>query len=67
MGIFKYRQSLLEKPLLLGLLALAAMGAIQFTLGISTLLLAVPIGLAVAHQLGAFILLQLSLVILHRL
>jgi len=44
-----------------------AMTALQVTLGISTLLLAVPIPLAAAHQAGAVLLLSLSLFALHSL
>jgi cytochrome c oxidase assembly protein subunit 15 len=38
---------------------------IQVTLGISTLLLHVPVALASAHQAGALVLLTLTLYLLH--
>ncbi len=44
---------------------LAGMAAIQVTLGISTLLLVVPVPLAAAHQAGAVMLLTLTLWALH--
>ena len=40
---------------------------IQIALGISTLLLIVPIGLAVAHQAGAVVLMSASLLVTHEL
>jgi heme a synthase len=43
------------------------MVAIQVTLGISTLLLVVPVPLAAAHQAGAVLLLTLTLWALHGL
>lgn len=45
---------------------LAIMAALQFALGLATLLLAVPIGLAAAHQLGAVALLTVALVALRQ-
>jgi cytochrome c oxidase assembly protein subunit 15 len=45
----------------------AGMAAIQVSLGLSTLLLAVPIPLAAAHQAGAVMLLSLMLFALHGL
>jgi cytochrome c oxidase assembly protein subunit 15 len=41
--------------------------AIQFTLGVATLLLAVPVALGAAHQGGALILFALSLAVAHEL
>ena len=46
---------------------LAAMALLQMALGISTLLLVVPIPLAAAHQAGAVLLLTLTILALHRL
>lgn len=40
----------------------AAAAAVQVTLGIATLLLSVPVSIAVAHQLGAVALLTVLLV-----
>ncbi|HHJ13055.1 MAG TPA: heme A synthase [Gammaproteobacteria bacterium] len=56
-----------ERHTRLGLDLLAAMGLLQVALGISTLLLAVPVPLASAHQAGAMILLTLLLYTNHRL
>jgi cytochrome c oxidase assembly protein subunit 15 len=47
-----------------GLLAIAAL---QFALGVSTLLLVVPIPLAAAHQGGAVLLLTAAIVLRHSL
>jgi cytochrome c oxidase assembly protein subunit 15 len=49
----------------LALHALLATAAIQFSLGVSTLLLVVPIPLAAAHQAGAVLLLTAALVLRH--
>ncbi|MFZ0468944.1 MAG: COX15/CtaA family protein, partial [Thiogranum sp.] len=46
---------------------LMLMAAIQVTLGISTLLLHVPVALAATHQAGALVLLTLALLVNHRL
>jgi cytochrome c oxidase assembly protein subunit 15 len=46
---------------------MALMAATQVTLGISTLLLHVPVALAAAHQAGALLLLTLTLLVNHRL
>jgi cytochrome c oxidase assembly protein subunit 15 len=51
----------------LALHALLAAAALQFTLGLSTLLLVVPIPLAAAHQAGAVMLLTAALVLRHTL
>jgi cytochrome c oxidase assembly protein subunit 15 len=51
-------------------LKLAAVGltaAVQYGLGIATLLLVVPTGLAAAHQANAVLLLTAMLVLLHAL
>ena len=48
-------------------LCLAAAVAGQYLLGIATLLLVVPVGVATLHQSGAVILLTVVLVLLHRL
>src|SRR5262249_23502570 len=47
--------------------ALAAIATLQAALGISTLLLVVPLPLAVAHQAGALLLLTAALVARHAL
>jgi cytochrome c oxidase assembly protein subunit 15 len=47
--------------------ALLAVAVLQLALGISTLLLVVPIPLAAAHQAGAVLLLTAALVLRHRL
>ncbi len=57
----------LPKPALLALWALLGVVALQVGLGISTLLLVVPIPLAVAHQANAVILLSAALVFRHTL
>ncbi len=46
---------------------LAGMLALQITLGISTLLLVVPVPLAAAHQAGAVLLLTIALLTNHAL
>jgi len=46
---------------------LLAVAALQFALGISTLLLVVPIALAAAHQAGAVALLTAAIVLRHSL
>ena len=51
----------------LSLNALLLMAVLQIGLGISTLLLVVPVPLASAHQAGALVLFTLSLLSLHRL
>jgi cytochrome c oxidase assembly protein subunit 15 len=51
----------------LALHALGAMALLQFALGISTLLLVVPIPLAAAHQAGAVLLLTAAVVFRHAL
>lgn len=47
--------------------ALAGMALVQLTLGVSTLLLHVPVAVATLHQAGALIVFTLSLVLAHRL
>ena len=49
------------------LLTLAAAVAAQYALGVATLLLAVPVGLAVAHQAVAVLVLTAALMSLHGL
>ncbi len=56
-----------ESRIRTGLHLLLATLALQLTLGISTLLLAVPVALAAAHQGGAIILLTASLFVSHQL
>jgi cytochrome c oxidase assembly protein subunit 15 len=48
------------------LLALTGVVVLQVLLGVTSLLLLIPITLAVAHQLGALILLQVSLTLTHQ-
>jgi cytochrome c oxidase assembly protein subunit 15 len=60
------RQSL-QAPVRYGLHALLAAALLQVTLGISTLLLHVPIPLAVAHQGGALLLLTVVIYARHRM
>ena len=50
---------------LIGCLAVAALG--QYVLGVTTLLLVVPVSVATLHQCGAVILLTVVLVLVHRL
>ncbi|WP_407556271.1 COX15/CtaA family protein [Winogradskyella sp. 4-2091] len=49
-----------------GINALLIMVGIQFSLGVLTLILAVPVWLGVLHQVGAFILLSAMIFTLHR-
>jgi cytochrome c oxidase assembly protein subunit 15 len=49
------------------LLALVAIAVLQVALGISTLLLVVPIPLAAAHQAGAVLLLTVAIIFRHTL
>ncbi|MDH5766339.1 MAG: COX15/CtaA family protein [Gammaproteobacteria bacterium] len=55
------------KSLRLGLNLLLVMLAVQITLGISTLLLHVPVALAAAHQAGALILFTIILFVHHQI
>ena len=57
----------LPYPVQLALHALLGAAALQFALGLSTLLLVVPIPLAAAHQAGAVILLTAAIVLRHTL
>ena len=57
----------LPAPARVALWALLAAAAVQVALGISTLLLVVPIPLAAAHQAGAVILLTAAIVLRHTL
>lgn len=67
--LFWFRSRRLELPRHTRLACdlLLAMLAAQITLGISTLLLVVPISLAAAHQAGALLLFSVSLFISHEL
>ena len=49
----------------LAVMALGATVGVQYTLGVATLLLVVPIGLASAHQANAVLTLTAALVLLH--
>jgi cytochrome c oxidase assembly protein subunit 15 len=57
----------LPRPARLALHALLAAGALQFLLGVSTLLLVVPVPLGAAHQAGAVLLLTAAIVFRHTL
>ncbi|HWD58499.1 MAG TPA: COX15/CtaA family protein [Stellaceae bacterium] len=57
----------LPRPVRLALHALGLAALVQLSLGISTLLLAVPIPLAAAHQAGAVLLLTAAIVLRQRL
>ena len=57
----------LPRPALTALLALLAAAIVQVALGISTLLLVVPIPLAALHQAGAVLLLTAAIVFRHTL
>jgi len=57
----------LPRPARLALHALLAAAALQFALGVLTLLLVVPIPLAAAHQAGAVLLLTAAIVFRHML
>ncbi|HEY1794671.1 MAG TPA: COX15/CtaA family protein [Stellaceae bacterium] len=61
------RAAALPHPARIALHALLAVVALQFTLGLSTLLLVVPIPLAAAHQAGAVLLLTAAIVFRHKL
>ena len=50
-----------------GIMALVILVFVQFTLGVFTLLLAVPLWLGLAHQIGAFFLLTAMTFTLHKL
>src|SRR5216683_1625423 len=57
----------LPRPARLALRALLVVAALQFALGVATLLLVVPIPLAAAHQAGAMLLLTAAIVLRHSL
>jgi heme a synthase len=57
----------LPRPVRLALHALLAMALLQLSLGISNLLLVVPVPLAAAHQAGAVLLLTAAIVLRHKL
>jgi cytochrome c oxidase assembly protein subunit 15 len=57
----------LPRPARLALHTLLATATLQFALGVSTLLLVVPIPLAAAHQAGAVLLLTAAIVLRHAL
>ena len=59
------RRRLLSKRARLLVHAVLAMALLQVALGISTLLLVVPVPLALAHQTGALTLLTLALCLAH--
>lgn len=53
------------RPVRLALLALGGTVAVQYVLGVATLLLVVPVALGTAHQTGAVLVLTAALVALH--
>jgi cytochrome c oxidase assembly protein subunit 15 len=59
------RRADIDRRLRLALDAVAAIATLQFALGVTTLLLVVPITLAAAHQAGALLLLTAALVARH--
>ncbi len=61
------RRATLPRPARVALHALLAAVALQFSLGLSTLLFVVPIPLAAAHQAGAVLLLTAAIVFRHKL
>ena len=61
------REAKLPRPAGLALHALLAVAALQFALGVATLLFVVPIPLAAAHQAGAVLLLTAAIVLRHML
>ena len=64
---FAGRRAALPRPARLALNALLAVVLLQLSLGISTLLLLVPIPLAATHQAGAVLLLTAAIVFRHRI
>ena len=60
-------RSVLPTAARLALHAILGVAALQVTLGISTLLYAVPVPLAAAHQAGAVLLLTAAIVFRHAL
>ena len=60
-------RAVLPRPALLALHALLAAAALQFALGIATLVLVVPVPLGAAHQAGAVLLLTAAIVFRHTL
>jgi cytochrome c oxidase assembly protein subunit 15 len=61
------RKAALPRPVRLAQHALLAVAGLQFALGVSTLLLVVPIPLAAMHQAGAVLLLTGAIVFRHSL
>jgi cytochrome c oxidase assembly protein subunit 15 len=57
----------LPRPAHLALHVLLAAALLQFSLGVATLLLVVPIPLAAAHQAGALLILTAAIVLRHTL
>jgi cytochrome c oxidase assembly protein subunit 15 len=55
----------LPRPVRQAVMVMGAVVAVQYTLGVCTLLWVVPVGLAAAHQATAFLLLTAALVVLH--
>ena len=61
------QRTALPRPARLALHALLAAVALQFALGVATLLLVVPVPLGAAHQAGAVLLLTAAIVFRHSL
>ena len=64
---YRSRKVILEKSARSGITILVILVFVQFALGVFTLLLAVPLWLGLAHQIGAFFLLTAMTFTLHRL
>ena len=64
---YKSRKVALGQAAKNGIMALVILVFVQFALGVFTLLLAVPLWLGLAHQIGAFFLLTAMTFTLHRL
>ena len=62
----KVRRLILTKYQIIGINTLLTALAIQFILGVLTIIYAVPVWLGVAHQIGAFLLLSAMTFTLHR-
>ena len=61
------RRASLPRPARLALHALIAAAALQFALGVATLLLVVPVALGAAHQAGAVVLMTAAIAFRHAL
>ncbi len=63
---FKARKTIIDAQQRKGINAILGLVAVQFLLGVLTLLYAVPLWLGIAHQIGAFLLLGAVVYTLHR-